>query len=195
MKFGKTIRLHALEAWKPHYIDYKFLKTLLRKLKEEDRVNSSKTSASSPSVSTQPVNGNPFVVELDKELVKTSTFYQQKESQCETKLKTILARREKVLQESSPSSNSSSSSSGSPRDFDVTRIDDLLVSNTKFLEELYELKKFAELNLTGFDKITKKHDKNRPQCKIRHSYMSTKVRDNRHRWQHSNYLQSIKITT
>ena len=75
MKFGKTIKELSLEVWKYHYINYKRLKTVLSQLVKEDRKQKKHEENNASSDSKQETT---FVIELDKQLMISSTFFQQK---------------------------------------------------------------------------------------------------------------------
>eukprot|EP01117_Protostelium_nocturnum_P011839 TRINITY_DN4316_c0_g1_i2.p1 TRINITY_DN4316_c0_g1~~TRINITY_DN4316_c0_g1_i2.p1 ORF type:complete len:1181 (+),score=436.13 TRINITY_DN4316_c0_g1_i2:73-3615(+) len=129
MKFGKTLADRANEAWKPHYIDYNHLKNILTKLK-------------------QNVNGEnlSFAEELDKQIVQASSFCRTKIEQSQRKLIGLLKLKEQTLSDSNYSSSLESISS-------------VISSFILFGNELYELKRFSELNKIALVKILKKHDK------------------------------------
>lgn len=54
-------------------------------------------------------------------------------------------------------------------------VQSLIISLSTFGDELYELKRFADMNVTGFQKILKKHDKNRPHHKLHRVYWEEKL--------------------
>jgi len=153
MKFGKHLECLAIEAWKPNYINYKYLKGLVRELVEQD----TKALEGGGILPVQPEGQNPFVIELNKQLAQTSAFYLQKQRQCQKRQEMLLARKKERLLHPSDAM----------LEFNVQIVvDSLVLSFTAFGEELYALKQFADVNAMGFRKAVKKHNKLRKHAAI-----------------------------
>lgn len=129
MKFGKKLAAETIEEWKIHYVNYKKLKHLIKKL---------------GSISGDwDSNEENFIAELDRQLVHCSTFFQRKEAHVERRHQKLTAQIQELLN-SSPNQD---------------LIQSKMMETEYLMGECNELSKFSDLNATAFLKILKKHDK------------------------------------
>ncbi|OIW27433.1 SPX-domain-containing protein [Coniochaeta ligniaria NRRL 30616] len=144
MRFGKTLQQSIYAPWKDKYIDYGKLKSLLRDDRSEE-------------------DDSPWTEE-DENRFCDEIFNTQLEKVAQFQEETVNKLRERVdaafekLKSLSPSDDNGSKSDISPeqlKDFEK-ELDD--ITNT-----VKELKKYSNINYTGFLKIVKKHDRKRGQ--------------------------------
>jgi SPX domain protein involved in polyphosphate accumulation len=99
MKFGKILATQSIEEWRSHYINYQarlvpfleltffqhlkvLIRTLLLNPNGYSRGNLGSVGSTEEIEKVAPFpTADPFVIELDKQLVQCSTFYEQKEAQ------------------------------------------------------------------------------------------------------------------
>lgn len=142
MRFGKTLRQSIYPPWKDQYIDYGRLKSLLR----EDR------SDEDDSPWTEE-DENRFCDELfNTQLEKVARF------QADTFSK--LARRVDAAFETLKSLSPSDDKDGK-LDVPPDQLKDFEKELDDITNEVKELKKYSNINYTGFLKIAKKHDRKR----------------------------------
>jgi SPX domain protein involved in polyphosphate accumulation len=139
MRFGKTLRNSVYPPWKGNYLDYAKLKELLREDADDDRAWTEDDE-------------NKFCDEiLNVQLDKVATF------QAST-FKSLEQRANKAgerLRDLSPED-------GKPRgDITAGRFKEIEEELDAIINETKELKKYSNINYTGFLKIVKKHDRKR----------------------------------
>lgn len=139
MRFGKTLRNSIYPEWKDQYIDYAKLKSQLREDADED----SKWTEDDENKFCDEI----FNVQLEKVAAfQESTFksLEQRASKAAEKLHDLAPEE------------------GNPKGTITTeRFKELEKELDGILDETKRLKKFSEINYTGFLKIVKKHDRKR----------------------------------
>jgi SPX domain protein involved in polyphosphate accumulation len=142
MRFGKTLRQSIYAPWKDKYIDYGKLKSLLREDKSEDDDGP-----------WTEEDENRFCDEIfNAQLEKVARFQEETVSKLRER---VDAAFEKLKSLSLPDDKEGKSDVPPEqlRDFEK-ELDDIT-------NEVKELKKYSNINYTGFLKIVKKHDRKR----------------------------------
>ncbi|KAI5457987.1 VTC domain-containing protein [Mariannaea sp. PMI_226] len=165
MRFGKTLRESIHEPWKDKYIDYVKLKSLLR----EDRSPDDDASQPWTAADEERFCDEIFNNQLDKvaqfQEQRFNTLKQRVDSAFE-KLKE-LAPVEPSTADAKPSSSDAdadadASPSGAQKgQISASRLRELETELDDITNEVRELKKYSNINYTGFLKIVKKHDRKR----------------------------------
>jgi len=146
MRFGKTLRQSVYPPWKDKYIDYGKLKSLLREDKPED-------------------DDGPWTEE-DENRFCDEIFNTQLEKVAQFQEETVNKLRERVdaafekLKSLSPSENRDAED-GRKSDVSPGQLKDFEKELDNITNEVKELKKYSNINYTGFLKIVKKHDRKR----------------------------------
>ncbi|KAH8907137.1 SPX-domain-containing protein [Coniochaeta sp. PMI_546] len=141
MRFGKTLRQSIYAPWKDKYIDYGKLKSLLRDDKSEDE-------------------DGPWTEE-DENRFCDEIFNTQLEKVAQFQEETVNKLRERVdaafekLKSLSPADDKGKS------DISPEQLKDFEKELDDITNEVKELKKYSNINYTGFLKIVKKHDRKR----------------------------------
>lgn len=139
MRFGQTLRKSVYAPWKDKYLEYGKLKSMLREDADDDRAW---TEEDEHKFCEEILN-----VQLDKiASFQASTF------------KGLEERANKAgekLRELSPEDGKNKSEIATGRFKEIEEELDAIINETK------ELKKYSNLNFTGFLKIAKKHDRKR----------------------------------
>lgn len=163
MRFGKTLQTSVYEPWKDQYLDYGKLKSMLR---EDDYglEDGSWTDDDETRFSDEIFNA---------QLGKVASFHETKARELRDR---VDAAFEKLKNLPAPLPSSVSAEGGSdqqqdpapapapPRsDITTQRLKDLESELDAITNELNELKRYSNLNYTGFLKIVKKHDRKRGQ--------------------------------
>jgi len=139
MRFGKTLRDSVYAPWKGEYIDYGKLKSLLREDIEDDR-------------SWTEDDENKFCDEiLNVQLEKVAAFQASTFQQLEQRAN----KAGEKLRDLSPEDGKSKG------DITVGRFKEIEGELDSIINETKELKKYSNINYTGFLKIVKKHDRKR----------------------------------
>lgn len=141
MRFGKTLRQSIYPPWKGQYIDYAKLKSLLREDRSDD-----------DDAPWTEEDENRFCDEIfNTQLEKVAKFQEdtvnklrERVDACFEKLKTL----------SGPDDNTKS-------DISPERLKEFEKELDQITNEVKELKKYSNINYTGFLKIVKKHDRKR----------------------------------
>ncbi|CAH0032045.1 unnamed protein product [Clonostachys rhizophaga] len=143
MRFGSTLRQSIYAPWKEKYIDYSKLKGLLRE-DRHDKDNKPWTED----------DENRFCDEIfNVQLEKVAQFQQQKFDALKQRVDGLFEK----LKELAPVAGDNAASAG----ISSSRLKDLEAELDEILKEVMELKKFSNVNYTGFLKIIKKHDRKR----------------------------------
>uniref|UniRef100_A0A8H7NDM1 SPX domain-containing protein n=1 Tax=Bionectria ochroleuca TaxID=29856 RepID=A0A8H7NDM1_BIOOC len=143
MRFGSTLRQSIYAPWKEKYIDYSKLKGLLRE-DRHDKDNKPWTED----------DENRFCDEIfNVQLEKVAQFQQQKFDALKQRVDGLFEK----LKELAPVAGDNAASAG----ISSSRLKDLETELDEILKEVMELKKFSNVNYTGFLKIIKKHDRKR----------------------------------
>ena len=144
MRFGKTLRQSVYPPWKDKYIDYAKLKSLLHEDKTDDE--------------DQPWtedDENRFCDEIFNTQLEKVAEFQEEEVQ---KLRARVDAAFEKIKDLTPTTD------GKPKsDITVQRLKELESELEDITNEVRELKKYSNLNYTGFLKIVKKHDRKRGQ--------------------------------
>ena len=150
MRFGTTLRGSVYAPWKTQYIDYAKLKDLLRENKHDDD-DVAWTEEDENRFSDELLN-----VQLEKVVVFQETTFQ--------------ALRDRVdavfdkLREITPAAQDGESPKGKERsEITMQRLKETQGELDDITNEVRELKKYSNVNHTGFLKIAKKHDRKRGQ--------------------------------
>ncbi|CCH60769.1 hypothetical protein TBLA_0D02660 [Henningerozyma blattae CBS 6284] len=138
MLFGSKLKNDVYPPWKESYIDYDFLKSLLKEPVDTNRV-------SGDNVSWTNDDESRFVEALDGQLEKVYTFQSERYNSLMEKLNRL---------------EDQSSTEEKIKNLDFETFQAILEDT---LAETKELDNFSRLNYTGFVKIVKKHDKVHPQ--------------------------------
>ena len=144
MRFGKTLRLSVYPPWKDQYIDYAKLKSLLHENKTDD--------------DDQPWtedDENRFCDEIfNSQLEKVAQFQEEEVQKLRARVDAAFDR----IKDLAPTTDAKPKS-----DITVQRLKELEGELEEITNEVRELKKYSNLNYTGFLKIVKKHDRKRGQ--------------------------------
>lgn len=149
MKFGKTLRRSVYAPWKDKYIDYSKLKDLLRDDNSEDDDDKPWTED----------DENRFCDEIfNAQLEKVAQFQQDQVDALKVRADTAFDK----LKELAPPVEEGQAPP-SPGDITISRLRELETELDAITNEVKELKKYGNINYTGFLKIVKKHDRKRGQ--------------------------------
>lgn len=141
MRFGKTLRQAIYQPWKDQYIDYAKLKSMLREDKSED-----------DDAPWTEEDENRFCDEIfNTQLEKVAQFQEDTVNKLRERVDACF---EKLKSLSGPDDNTKSDISAERLKEFETELDDIT-------NEVRELKKYSNINYTGFLKIVKKHDRKR----------------------------------
>ena len=144
MRFGQILRSSIYKPWEPYYIDYAKLKKLLR----EDRTIAGGSSRN-PTDEWTELDEETFVQELTEvQLKKVNEFYNSTYRSFEGRIKGCEKRLEKVIQSDDDEAKKSN-------------FDAIVHELDGISKEVNELKKYCQVNFTGFFKAAKKHDRKR----------------------------------
>eukprot|EP00002_Diphylleia_rotans_P018411 TRINITY_DN3566_c0_g1_i1.p1 TRINITY_DN3566_c0_g1~~TRINITY_DN3566_c0_g1_i1.p1 ORF type:complete len:683 (+),score=176.17 TRINITY_DN3566_c0_g1_i1:51-2099(+) len=146
MKFGRYLDSNKVYGWEEHYIDYGGLKQMLKVMKVGSTGDQSVDLVSLTSSfkdTKSELNEVDFSHRIDKEVAKINQFTMAKSQE----IRELVAR----LVQSSQSDDHSEQ--------DIAAFEQQV---TACEEDLINLEKFVNLNMTGFVKILKKHDKHSP---------------------------------
>lgn len=186
MKFGKYLASRQLELpeYSGHFIDYKGLKKLIKKLaipaNYDNSSNNPNGSISATSLETQKAlkeNKASFFFRVERELDKVNSFYLEKQANLAITLDLLIMKKNELLSMSSEHlkvGNSSSSSSSSANFRNSISYLNLYQNFKKIHQDLVRLQQFIELNETGFLKVVKKWDK-RSKSHTRELFILTAV--------------------
>lgn len=139
MRFGKTLRNSVYPPWKANYLDYAKLKSLLREDADDDRAW---TEDDENKFCDEILN-----VQLDKVAAFQASTFQSLEQRAN--------RAGEKLRDLSPEDGKTKGEIAAGRFKEIEEELDAIINETK------ELKKYSNINYTGFLKIVKKHDRKR----------------------------------
>lgn len=156
MRFGKTLQLSAYQQWEDKYLDYGKLKSMLREddygMEEGSWTDDDETKFSD----------EIFNVQLEK----VASFHESKVRELRDRVDSAFEKL-KVL---SPVDQQTEDDNHEPEqaqpsttrsEIDTERLKDLEAELDAITNEINELKRYSNLNYTGFLKIVKKHDRKR----------------------------------
>ncbi|KAK2772398.1 vacuolar transporter chaperone 2 [Colletotrichum kahawae] len=151
MRFGKTLRQAIYAPWKDKYIDYAKLKSLLREDKYDDE-----------DVAWTEEDENRFCDEIfNTQLEKVAQFQEETFNALKDR---IDAAFEKLKDLAPPASEGEEQDGSEVKKADAAtaqKLKDIEAELDKITTEISELKKYSNINYTGFLKIVKKHDRRR----------------------------------
>ncbi|OLN95377.1 Vacuolar transporter chaperone 3 [Colletotrichum chlorophyti] len=146
MRFGKTLRQSVYPPWKDKYVDYTKLKSLLREDKYDD-----------DDVAWTEEDENRFCDEIfNTQLEKVAQFQEATFNTLKDRIDTAFEK----LKDLAPPNDEDDK--GKKLDAATTqKLRDIEAELDKITTEISELKKYSNINYTGFLKIVKKHDRKR----------------------------------
>ena len=145
MRFGKTLRSTIYPPWKDKYIDYTKLKNLLREDKSEDDDRE-----------WTEEDENRFCEEiLNVQLEKVAQFQQEQFDALKHRTDAAFDK----LKELAPTNTDPTPQNKG--DISTARLKELEEELDDITNQVKELKRFSNVNYTGFLKIVKKHDRKR----------------------------------
>lgn len=148
MRFGKTLRTSIYPPWKGKYIDYAKLKNLLREDKSEDDAEP-----------WTEEDENRFCEEiLNVQLEKVAQFQQEQFDALKHRVDVAF---DKLKELAPPTKTESDQPAAQKGDISTGRLKELEEELDSITNEVKELKKYSNINYTGFLKIVKKHDRKR----------------------------------
>ncbi|KAF4337234.1 VTC2 polyphosphate synthetase [Fusarium beomiforme] len=147
MRFGRTLRESIYPPWKDKYIGYAKLKTLLREDVADD--------------DNQPwteEDETRFCEEIfNNQLEKVAQFQEQRFSALKERVDAAFDK----LKELVPVESSEDDGTPQKGEISASRLRNLESELDEITNEIRELKKYSNINYTGFLKIVKKHDRKR----------------------------------
>lgn len=158
MRFGKTLQSAEYQPWQDKYLDYSKLKSMLRE-DDYDLSDGAWTDDDETKFSDEIFN-----VQLEK----VASFHELKFRELRDRVDAAFEKL-KGLAPSVPGESAGGDGDGSeqeqeqePRSHDTTqKIKDLEADLDGITTEINQLKRYSNLNYTGFLKIVKKHDRKR----------------------------------
>lgn len=141
MRFGKTLQSSFYEPWQDKYLDYPKLKSMLREDEyEEDE-------------SWTENDENRFSDEIfNVQLEKVTSFHEAKFKELKDRVDSAFEKLKELP----------TSEDGQPRsELATQRLKELEAELDAITNEVNELKRYSNINYTGFLKIVKKHDRKR----------------------------------
>ncbi|KAF4962213.1 hypothetical protein FSARC_9691 [Fusarium sarcochroum] len=147
MRFGRTLRESIYPPWKDKYIEYAKLKSLLREDVADD--------------DNQPWTEDDetrFCEEIfNKQLEKVAQFQEQRFNALKERVDSVFDK----LKELAPVESSEEDGAPQKGEISASRLRTLESELDEITNEVRELKKYSNINYTGFLKIIKKHDRKR----------------------------------
>ncbi|RSL39580.1 hypothetical protein CEP53_013954 [Fusarium sp. AF-6] len=146
MRFGRTLRESVYAPWKDKYIDYAKLKSLLREdVADDDR----------PWTEDDETR---FCEEIfNKQLEKVAEFQEQRFNALKERVDAAFEK----LKELAPVESTEDDGTIPKGEISASRLRALESELDDITNEVRELKKYSNINYTGFLKIIKKHDRKR----------------------------------
>lgn len=141
MRFGKTLQSSFYEPWQDKYLDYPKLKSMLRE--DEYEEDESWTENDETRFSDEIFN-----VQLEK----VTSFHEGKFKELKDRVDSAFEKLKELP----------TSEDGQPRsELATQRLKELEAELDAITNEVNELKRYSNINYTGFLKIVKKHDRKR----------------------------------
>lgn len=184
MKFGKYLASRQLELpdYSEHFIDYKALKKLIKKLADpskDDAQNGAKKLSTPTEIQfALRENKAAFFFRVERELDKVNSYYLEKQANFAVTLDLMLIKRNEHFSKSQVliqriEDNSAGETSDQYFRNSITYLN--LYQNFKNLhQDLLRFQQFVELNETGFMKVVKKWDK-RSRSQTKELFIQTAV--------------------
>lgn len=149
MRFGKTLSTSEYDPWKDKYLDYGKLKNMLRE-DDYDGQDGAWTDDDETKFSDEIFN---------VQLSKVTSFHEAKFRELRDR---VDAAFEKLKDLPAPGPSTEAGEDSAPRsEITTQRLKDLEAELDAITNEVNELKRYSNLNYTGFLKIVKKHDRKR----------------------------------
>ncbi|KAH6950492.1 hypothetical protein HG530_011121 [Fusarium avenaceum] len=146
MRFGRTLRESVYPPWKDKYIEYAKLKSLLREDADDD---------SQPWTEEDETR---FCEEIfNNQLEKVAHFQEQRFNALKERVDSAFDK----LKELAPVETSEEDGAPQKGEISASRLRTLESELDEITNEVRELKKYSNINYTGFLKIIKKHDRKR----------------------------------
>lgn len=164
MKFGKYLASRQLELpeYSGHFIDYKALKKLIKRL---GLPAGSLDFGGTPSTPSQyqiqqklKENKASFFFKVERELDKVNSFYLEKQANLAINLDLLIMKKEELLASSAVIALDTTDASSLNFKNSILYLN-LYQSFKKIHQDLLRLQQFIELNEAGFLKVVKKWDK------------------------------------
>lgn len=157
MRFGRTLQTSAHETWKDKYLDYAKLKSMLR---EDDY--------GVDDVAWTDDDETKFSDEIfNVQLEKVASFHESKFRELRDRVDAAFEKLREIAppteeQEQDQGEDQKQKQPASPRsELTTQRLKDLEAELDAITNEVNELKRYSNMNYTGFLKIVKKHDRKR----------------------------------
>ncbi|KAF4824708.1 Vacuolar transporter chaperone 3 [Colletotrichum tropicale] len=151
MRFGKTLRQAIYAPWKDKYIDYAKLKSLLREDKYDDE-----------DVAWTEEDENRFCDEIfNTQLEKVAQFQEETFNALKDRIDAAFEKLKDLAPPASEGEEQDGSEAKKPDAATAQKLKDIEAELDKITTEISELKKYSNINYTGFLKIVKKHDRKR----------------------------------
>ncbi|WYZ37502.1 hypothetical protein EsH8_II_001008 [Colletotrichum jinshuiense] len=150
MRFGKTLRQAVYAPWKDKYIDYAKLKSLLREDKYDDE-----------DVAWTEDDENRFCDEIfNTQLEKVAQFQEKTFNGLKDRIDAAFEKLKDLappIEEDAPDNEEAKK----PDAATAEKLKEIEADLDKITTEISQLKKYSNINYTGFLKIVKKHDRKR----------------------------------
>ena len=161
MKFAKYLAKRHLDLpeYAPYLIDYKGMKKLIKQLASDTSDERGEESR----YERLQHNRSTFFFQLERELEKITTFYNQKQSELSARLDTLIQKRTVFA----------TGAMGAVQRDSIAYIS-LHEGLQRFRRDLRQLEQFVELNATGFSKVLKKWDK-QSRSNTKELYLSSAI--------------------
>ncbi|KAL0940726.1 vacuolar transporter chaperone domain-containing protein [Colletotrichum truncatum] len=152
MRFGKTLRQAVYAPWKDKYIDYAKLKSLLREDKYDDE-----------DVAWTEEDESRFCDEIfNTQLEKVAQFQEETFNVLKDRVDAAFEKLKDLAPPSSNEQEQDGSQNFKKADAATAqKLREIEAELDKITTEISELKKYSNINYTGFLKIVKKHDRKR----------------------------------
>ncbi|KAK1996136.1 VTC domain-containing protein [Colletotrichum falcatum] len=151
MRFGKTLRQAIYAPWKDKYIDYAKLKSLLREDKYDD-----------DDVAWTEDDESRFCDEIfNAQLEKVAKFQEETFETLKRRIEAVFEKLKELAPPPSEEDGAENAQVKKPDAATAAKLKDIEAELDKITTDISELKKYSNINYTGFLKIVKKHDRKR----------------------------------
>lgn len=179
MKFGKYLASRQLELpeYSGHFIDYKALKKLIKKLATPSSPDGKTVTTAVSAIEAQNTlkeNRASFFFRVERELEKVNSFYLEKQANLEVNLELLLNKNRELLTKYNEHLGKRNDQNTSSNFRNSISYLNLYQNFKKIHQDLIRLQQFIELNETGFLKVVKKWDK-RSKSHTRELFLLTAV--------------------
>ncbi len=172
MKFGKQLKVESVPEWQEHYMSYKRLKRIIKKLVLETKSaqplnNNSESRPLLPdslpndsSIATMSDSRKEFFAVLENDIDKVNRFFRAKQSEFELQLSAAEESVKEFEPVKVPDSVTLTVPTAPLSPSRAKSIADRCSRLLEFYRSLLQLQSFSVLNFEGLRKILKKLDKN-----------------------------------